>query len=169
MIDLERYFKPFTDEVGRYAKGVHRLKEGVSLEKIEVCEEQLGIKLPLVYKKFLTQYNGGILFTPSGPEFSQIWDEEKGPKRLGLAYLDEVFNSNRRWPNMPANYIKIATTCYGDIICIDLNHNDGQEARIVQWGHEEQGDVAGWSSLIGWLMAEMKIGKKIVNYDGTDK
>ena len=170
MNEFRYYIKPFIDEVNKYAKDVHKLNKGVSMDLIEECEEKLGIRLPLTYKYFLMMYNGGELFAlPSGTVLSEIYIESNGLRKKGVPYLDEVLNKDRRWSELPSEYIIIADTCDGDVICIDLNNSNINEARIVKWSHEEGKVVESWDKLIDWLMDEMEIGAMITNYDGTDK
>ena len=116
------------------------------------------------------KYNGGELFAlPAGTVLSEIYIESNGSKEKGVPYLDEVLNKERRWSDLPNEYVIIADTCEGDVICIDLNNSDIDEAKIAKWSHEEGEVVESWDKLIDWLMEEMDIGAMITNYDGTDK
>ncbi|MBP2661402.1 MAG: hypothetical protein H6Q69_4434 [Firmicutes bacterium] len=162
--------KPFFEELNKYADGVHTLNEGISNDEIERLEKHLNIKLPLVYKKFLQICNGGELFAvPVGTVISEVHVPSKGPMQIGGAYLNEAFKVERRWPGMPQDYLIIADTSYGDTICMDLSTNDGNEAEIVKWSHED-GDISNrWRRLIDWLMEELEIGAMLVSYDGSDK
>ncbi len=168
MNKFTNYLKPFIDEVNKYVEGVHNLNEGVDISVIKECENRLGVQFPQTYKLLLMEYNGGELFAlPAGTVLSEIYLKESGEK--GVSYLDEVLNKERRWSNLPSEYIIIADTCEGDLICIDLKQSDSEEAKIVKWSHEEGEVVEAWDKLIDWLMDEMEIGAMITNYDGTDK
>lgn len=162
--------KPLIDEVNKYADGVHKLNDGISNDEIVQLEKHLNIKLPSVYKDFLQTCNGGELFAiPAGTVISEVHDSSKGSMQRGGSYLNEAFKPERRWPGMPAEYLIIADTSYGDTICIDLSTNDGNEAKIIKLNHED-GEVSNrWESLIEWLMEELEIGAMLVNYDGSDK
>lgn len=164
-----KVLKPFFDEINKYADGIHNLNNGIDANNIEQLEKQLNIKLPKVYKEFLQICNGGELFaTPSGTVLSEIYDCTRGPMENGGSYLNESLKPERRWPGMPADYLIIADTNYGDTICMDLSTSDDYEARIVKWDHET-GEVADmWRRLIDWLMEELEIGAMLVDYDGND-
>jgi cell wall assembly regulator SMI1 len=164
------YFKPFFDEINRYSEGVHNLNEGANISDIEQLELSLKIKLPMNYKKLLEICNGGELFAiPAGTVLSEVYIPSQGPIKNGVSYLNESFKKERRWPNMPEKFLIIADTSYGDTICMDLATNDGNEARIVKWSHEEGEISSSWERLIDWFMEELDIGAMLVNYDGTDK
>ncbi|WP_170272159.1 SMI1/KNR4 family protein [Clostridium tarantellae] len=168
--EFKNYFKPFIDELNKYADGVNKLNKGVNINLIEKCENKLKIKLPETYKLFLNKYNGGELFAvPVGITLTEIYIKEKGLKEKGGSYLDETFDEERRWPNLPKEYIIIDDTCEGDIICIDLKNSINPECKIVKLD-TETGEVAEtWNKLIDWLMYEMEFGSMLTNYDGTDK
>lgn len=162
--------KPFFDELNKYADGVHILNDGVSDYAITQLESCLDIKLPIMYIEFLRICNGGELFaTPAGTEISEVYDSSKGPMREKVSYVNQSYMPEHRWPEMPLEYLIIADTNYGDPICIDLSTSDGNDAEIVQWSHEVGEVSRRWSSLIGWLMAELEEGSMIVNYDGSLK
>lgn len=164
------YLKPFFDEVNKYSEGVHNLNEGASIRDIEQLELTLKIKLPINYRSFLEICNGGELSAvPAGTILSEVYISSKGLMKKGVSYLNESFKIERRWPNMPENFLIIADTSYGDIICMDLTTSYGIDARIVKWSHEEGEVINSWKRLIDWMMEELEIGAMIVNYDGTDK
>lgn len=145
---------------------MHHLNVGINIKEIEKLEKNLNIKLPCVYKCFLQQCNGGELFAiPAGTIISEI---NVSGKKKG-SFLNETFREERRWPNMPKDYLIIAETNYGDTICMDLSTNNGNEAEIIKWDHEN-GEVSDrWNSFIDWLMEELDIGAMAVNYDRIDK
>lgn len=162
--------KPFFEEINKYEKGIHKLNEGVDINLIETLEKHLTIKLPLVYKEFLEICNGGEIFAiPAGTIFSEIFDFSKGNEKPNGYYLNDIFKPERRWTDMPQEYIIIADTNYGDTICLNLSKNDGSEAEIVKWSHEEAEVSNRWDRLIDWLMDELEIGSMLVNYDGSEK
>jgi cell wall assembly regulator SMI1 len=162
--------KPFFDEINKYSEGVHNLNEGAGNNDIESLEVSLKIKLPLNYRKLLGLCNGGELFAvPAGTVLSEVYIPSKGAIKMGTAYLNESFKKERRWTDMPESFLIIADTSYGDTICMDLETNNGDEARIVKWNHEEGEVTSSWKRLIDWLMEELELGAMLVNYDGTDK
>lgn len=164
------YLKPFFDEINKYSEGVHNLNKGANISDIEQLELFLKIKLPINFKKFIELCNGGELFAVSaGTVLSQVYIPSQGPIKEGVSYLNESFKTEHRWPEMPEEFLIIADTSYGDTICIDLATNDGNDARIVKWSHEEGEISSSWKRLIDWLMEELEIGAMLVNYDGTDK
>jgi cell wall assembly regulator SMI1 len=161
-------FTSFFDEVNKYVAGVHNLNEGTSIENIEALEKQLNIKLPSIYKEFLQMCNGGELFIP-GTVLAQVYEPEKGTMRKGESYLNESFQSKRRWPKMPKSYLIIADLNYGDAVCIDLDKSNGNDAEIIQWDHETGNVSRKWKGFVDWLMNEMEEGTELVDYDGEDK
>jgi cell wall assembly regulator SMI1 len=164
------YFKPFFDEINKYSEGVHNLNEGASSNDIESLEVALRIKLPLNYRKLLELCNGGELFAvPAGTVLSEVYIPSNGAMKRGASYLNESFKKERRWPDMPKSFLIIADTSYGDTICMDLETNNGDEATIVKWNHEEGEVTSSWKRLIDWLMEELEIWAMLVNYDGSDK
>lgn len=170
MGEFNNYIKSFKDEIDKYTKGVHNLNKGVSLELIEICEKKLKVKIPLMYKSFLMTWNGGELFAiPVGVELTEVYIETTGPKKRGIGYLDESLCDGGLAQGLPKEYLIIADTCDGDIVCLDLINNDGNEAKIIKWNQEEEEIVESWNTLSEWLMEEMEIGKLLINYDGSDK
>lgn len=164
------YLKPFFDEINKYSEGVHNLNEGADSSAIDCLEEDLKIKLSKNYREFLEICNGGELFAvPAGTVLSEVYISSNSPIKEGTSYLNDSFKKERRWPDMPESFLIIADTSYGDTICMDLKTNDGDEARIVKWSHEEGEITDSWERLIDWLMEELEIGEMLVNYDGTDK
>ena len=164
------YFKPFFDEINKYSEGVHNLNKGISNGEIKGLEVALKIELPIKYTKLLELCNGGELFAvPTGTVLSEVYIPSNGEMKGGASYLNESLKKERRWPNMPEKFLIIADTSYGDVICMDLETNNGDESRIVKWNHEEGEITDSWERLIDWLMEELEIGEMLVNYDGTDK
>ncbi len=164
------YLKPFFDEINKYSEEVHNLNEGSNIRDIEQLELSLKIKLPINYKNFLEICNGGELFAvPAGIILSEVYISSKGSMKKGVSYLNESFKRERRWTNMPEEFLIIADTSYGDTICMDLETSNDIDARIVKWSHEEGEIVNSWERLIDWLMEELEIGAMLVDYDGTDK
>jgi hypothetical protein len=160
--------KPFFDEINKYSEGVHNLNSGVDLKDIENLENDLGIKLPDLYKEFLMVCNGGELFVP-GTVLSEVYIPSSGQKKIGVSYLNDAFKDERKWPGMPKDYLIIANLNYGDLICIDLTTNDGIDADIVQWSHEEGVVSRRWSGIAEWLMDVLQEGALLVDYDGNEK
>lgn len=162
-------FKSICEEINKYSKGIHKMNPGALKTDIDNAEKELNLKLPNLYRKFLEIYNGGELFAiPAGTTISKV-KEVSEEKKQGIGYINDVFNPKRRWPGLPNNFIIIADKCYGDFICIDIETITEEDAIFIQWDHENGCISKFWEGIIEWLEYEMKSGKYLINYDGTEK
>ena len=57
-----KFFDRFRGALARYARGVHDLGDPATPEALSEAETKLGRALPISYRDFLTQWNGGWLF-----------------------------------------------------------------------------------------------------------
>ena len=162
-------FKSICEEINKYSKGIHKMNSGALKEDINQAEKDLNVKLPDLYKEFLEIYNGGELFAiPAGTTILKV-KEVSEEKKQGIGYINDAFNPQKRLPGMPNNFIVIADKCYGDCICIDIETITKEDAIFIEWDHENGGVSKFWGGIIEWLEEEMKNGKYLINYDGTDK
>ena len=158
----------FFTEINKYVPGVHKLNTGATEEEVLRAEEQLQIRLPQIYRDFLKKCKGGELFAvPVGTKISKVLTEES--MRVGGFYLNNAFKqSSCIVPNIPKNFLIIATRCYGDLICLDLNGQHDDDAFIILWDHESGEIIKVWNGLYDWLIEELSAGKEMINYDGSD-
>lgn len=161
-------FSFFFEEINKYSSNIHKLNPGVELCYIEEVEKELNIIFPKIYKDFLQVCNGGELFIP-GTVLSEIYSPLFGKKKLGIAYLNESFHSNRRRPEMPNNLLIIADLNYGDSICFDLNMNNGQDAVVVQWDTQDRIISRTWEGFKTWLLDVLEEGSLLIDYNSNDK
>ena len=88
--------------------------------------------------------------------------------KVGRLYVENNFDSNKRWPQMPNYLFIIANECNGDAVGFDLRHTNKYDGVIVYWDHETGKVSKKWNSLAQWLDYEMEMGKNLVNYDGSE-
>ena len=111
--------------------------------------------------------NGGELFaTPAGTVLAKIRGNEED--KMGSLYVENNFDPNRRWPQMPNYMFIIADMCTGDVIGFDLRRTNRNDGVIIYWDHETGEIRKEWNSLAEWLNCEMEEGKMLVNYDGSE-
>ncbi|WP_315076408.1 SMI1/KNR4 family protein [uncultured Clostridium sp.] len=161
-------FEPICREIKNYANGIHKMNSGALKTDIEQAEKDLNLKLPNLYKEFLQIYNGGELFAiPAGTTIAKV-KESSEEKKQGIGYINDAFDEKKRWPGMPNNFIIIADRCYGDCICMDIETITEDDAIFIEWDHEEGRVSKFWEGIIKWLEDEMRNGKSLVKYDGTE-
>jgi len=166
--NFETMMQPFFNEINKYVHWLHNLNNGVSLNVIEDFEKKYNVRLPQLYKYFLTRCNGGELFL-GGVSISAIHDENIGSKVRGESYLEnkDFLNSNLESRQI-YRYLIIANTNYGNLFCIDLKESDDINAWIVTIEHET-GEISKGLSLLEWLMYQMEIGEMLFEYNGDEK
>lgn len=110
-------------------------------QEISSFEKTNHIKLPDDLKELLTCFDGGEILVP-------------GPTLFGVNFnsvrktIKEANGKNSRCIfSIPNNYLIIAKTNYGDLICIDLN----SPHKVVQWDHEHNEPFCDWNTLTDWL------------------
>lgn len=123
-----------------------------SNERIKWFEKTYRVELPIEYKDFLRNFNGGKPITnilnSNGREymierFLCLLDKPKENEKYGcydltsvLTQLDCRIIDDENLIGM--NIIPIATLFAGDFICLDYRKNDNQ--CVVVWNHEDSDD-----------------------------
>lgn len=93
----------------------------------KILEEELNIKLPEDYKKFLDKYNGGVTYNTKVKVGSR-WQEVDGFNGVGDVNKNYSFNRMRTM-GVLENYLKkqflpIANNLSGDYYCLYLGSDD---------------------------------------------
>lgn len=162
---VKDYFNKFYTEIGKYKQGVHVLNDGISETEVNDFEIKYHMYLPFFYREWLKMNNGGELFTP-GTVLARILGNEEYEE--GTLYVENNFDSNRRWPQMPNYLFIIAKECTGDAIGFDLRRTNKSDGVIIYWDHETGKISKEWNNLAEWLDYEMEMGKGLINYDGSE-
>lgn len=162
---VKDYFNKFYTEIGKYKQGVHVLNDGISETEVNDFEIKYHMYLPFFYREWLKMNNGGELFTP-GTVLARILGNEEYEE--GTLYVENNFDSNRRWPQMPNYLFIIAKECTGDAIGFDLRRTNKSDGVIIYWDHETGKISREWNNLAEWLDYEMEMGKGLINYDGSE-
>lgn len=138
------------------------MNSGALKEEIHEAEKDLNLKLPNLYKEFLQIYNGGEIFAvPAGTTILKV-KEHSEERKQGIGYINDAFDSTKRWPGMPDNFIVIADRCYGDCICMDIDTITEEDAVYIEWDHEEGQVSKFWTGIVQWLEEEMRNGNKLI-------
>ncbi|MDE7297969.1 MAG: SMI1/KNR4 family protein [Lachnospiraceae bacterium] len=158
MKTVKDYFNNFYTEIKKYKQGIHTLNNGISEEIINDFETKYDFCLPFYYREWLKMNNGGELFaTPAGTELAKIRGDEEYEN--GMLYVENNFDPNKRWPQMPDYMFIIAKVCTGDAIGFDLRRTYRNDGVIIHWDHETGEISMEWDSLAEWLDYEMEGGK----------
>ncbi len=166
MKTVKDYFSQFYLEIEKYEQGIHVLNNGITEEELTDFEIRYNIYLPFYYREWLKLNNGGELFaTPAGTVLKRVRGNEES--EFG-SYLENNFDPNKRWPQMPNYLFIIAKECTGDAVGFDLRHTNRYDGVIILGDHETGKVSKRWGSLAQWLDYEMEIGKSLVNYDGSE-
>lgn len=120
---------------------MHEMGPPLTQERITILERELGIVLPDDYKAFLLQFNGG---RPDPGDFPIRGLESNPFGRIRLfPRVDGVIESsnldlsyNIYAGRIPMNFIPIARTGTGDLICLSLRGRD--QGCVYFWDHEEE-------------------------------
>ena len=153
---VKDYFNKFYTEIGKYKQGIHVLNDGISETEVNDFEVKYHMYLPFFYREWLKMNNGGELFTP-GTVLARILGNEEYEE--GTLYVENNFDSNRRWPQMPNYLFIIAKECTGDAIGFDLRRTNKSDGVIIYWDHETGKISREWNNLAEWLDYEMEMGK----------
>lgn len=162
------YFKEFCKEINKYTDNVHELNLGVNIEDINKAELDLKIKFPKRFIEFLQICNGGYLYPPAGPLIFSVFTNMQDDKNVGR-YLNYLRNAKEFVFCINNDYLPIAETSYGDIICLDLANNDMVDPPVVTFDHELGEFNISFNDIKEWLSNEMANCFYFKNYDGTDK
>ena len=102
--------------------------EGISEEEIQKCQELIGREFPASYKLFLRKLGCGDI---AGQEF---YGASSG-RIPGTTVPSAIWCTleNRKAAHFPLDYLIIADTGYGPIMCLDLGAMKNDECPIVLW------------------------------------
>ncbi len=115
---------------------------GVLEDKALKAIEQLwGFQLPLEYRKFLLEKNGGI------PKLTRFWFKNKEDGSCVSSFFGIVkdFNDNLllkqkySGDRVPNNTLPIARDVYGNFILLSVKGED--RGKIYFWDHEQEADT----------------------------
>ena len=111
MKTVKDYFNQFYLEIEKYKQGIHVLNNGITEAELTDFEMRYNICLPFYYREWLKLNNGGELFMP-GTVLARIQGNEE--YKVGRLYVENNFDLNKRWPQMPNYLLIIADECNGD-------------------------------------------------------
>ena len=164
----EKYFEEFCKEFNKYADNVHEINLGASIKDITKAEFDLKVKFPKRYIEFLQICNGGYLYPPAGPLIFSVFTNIQDDKNVGC-YLNYLRNAEEYTFCLNNDYLPIARTSYGDIICLDLVVKNIEEPPVITFDHELGEFDLSFDNIKEWLSNEMANCFCFKNYDGTDK
>lgn len=167
MKKVEKYYKHFFKELGKYKPGIHMLNAGCAEETVRRFEDTYNINLPYYYREWLKINNGGELFKMMrGTVLAGIRDVTMKNGRLELA---DNFDVTKRTPDMPDYLLFLARTGEGDLIGYDLNHTDSMDGEVIYWDSEEKKVTTRWKNFPEWLEDELAYWMDMVDYNGNKK
>jgi len=106
-----------------------RSGSGVSDEKIQQCEQQLGVILPNSYRWFLREFAWGIF-----PEYVYGLSDGIPPGQHLVSQTEKL--RHRRAPKLPCALIPFNNDGWGNHYCVDTTRLRDGECPVVFWNHE---------------------------------
>lgn len=116
---------------------IYSSHDNLSLEQIEVFENEMNIKLTKKYINFLLKWNGGKAI----PNLFMISDEQ-GPSVLNVIYgIGDMYDNLTDFieimdERLPVGFIPIGDDPSGNVIC--LGTKEPYYEKIYFWDHEQE-------------------------------
>lgn len=118
---------------------IHDSKGTVSEQQLMNLERELGMEIPVEYRKFLRDYNGGYP-QPDGFDFADGSDGSSIDRFLGISDsknedIIEYFNNYKS--RIPDGYFPIAKDPGGNLILVK---EDSPGSEVYFWDHENEAE-----------------------------
>tara|TARA_R110002072_G_scaffold20193_2_gene73803 strand:+ start:69 stop:542 length:474 start_codon:yes stop_codon:yes gene_type:complete len=149
----------FDEVMVRYRKvaTVGRSKPAPSGVDVDRAEQELGIKLPPSFVRFLRESKGK---RPPFWDVLPILTGDRTDRTFDIVRANDLEHGDRANP-IPAHYCTFHGTGTGDQVCFDTSSRrpDG-EYQVVLWVHDDPplgnlNDPLTWSSFLAWLDKEV--------------